>query len=77
VVVGGKTILLLRKELVDRRLLARRGGDGKGDVTKLQGGINRALVIARLRLGMNASWQSNHLAGVDGAGDAVGLGGEA
>jgi hypothetical protein len=64
---------LLREKLVEGDLLSRRRGYDKSDIAELERGLNQALVVLRLSIAVDIAGQSDHLAGVDGSGDAIGL----
>ena len=76
-VVGRGTILLLREEQVERNLLTRRRGQDKRDTAELERTLNRALVVLGQGSTVAMAGKRDHLAGIDGTGDAVRLGAEA
>ena len=76
-VVGRGTILLLREKQIERNLLTWRRSHDKRDTAELERRLNRALVVLWLRAPVGMSGKRDHLAGINGTGDAVGLLGEA
>jgi hypothetical protein len=76
-VVGRGAILLLREKQVERNLLTRGRGHDKRDTTELERRFDRALIELGQGFGIGVLGQRDHLAGIDGTGDAIRLAGEA
>jgi hypothetical protein len=77
VVIARGTILLLREKQVERNLLSRRRGHDKGDTAELERRLNPALVILGQGSRVGMAGQRDHLAGINGTGDAIRLLGDA
>src|SRR6266496_1353613 len=71
VIFRRRGVLLVRQQLVQSSLLARRGRRQQGYVPETGLGVHRALVVLRLRLWVQAFCQLHHPRSINRAGNAV------
>jgi hypothetical protein len=77
VIVRGRTLLLLGQEIIERGLL--RGGGMEDQSHSMYGlaAVRAAEIKTSLGQSVDIAFERNELAGIDWAGNAVGLGGKA